>query len=166
MVVEFKKEHIKDIASAHLLSWKVAFKGILSQNVLSNLKSENFEKNWKIILTQKERANYIWLNQDGIGLGFISFGKPKDKNEEADFEIYGIYVHPSYWGKKIGFHLMEFGIESIRKINPFSKIILWTMEENKLSCNFYNRYGFIENGKYRMAERNNEPFKEIQFELK
>lgn len=165
MIVEFKNEHIKDIAQVQILSWKQAFDGILSQKILSNLKVESFEENWKKILTQSERENLIWLNEDEIGLGFISFGQPKDKDEKADFEVYGIYVHPNFWGRKIGYNLMKFGIESIWRTIPAAKIVLWTMKENNLSQNFYKRFGFRENGKYRMSQRNNESFKEIQFEI-
>lgn len=39
------------------------------------------------------------------------------------------------------------------------------MSENKLSRNFYNRYGFKENGEFRTSKRNNESFEEVQFEL-
>jgi ribosomal protein S18 acetylase RimI-like enzyme len=96
------------------------------------------------ILLQTERKNFIWLNDDNVGLGFISFGEPKDINESADIEIYGIYVHPNYWGRKIGYYLMNFGIDSIMKIYPTAKIVLWTMEDNMLRRNFYKRYGFKE----------------------
>jgi hypothetical protein len=56
MIVEFKKKYIIDIANAQVLSWKVAFKGILSQKILSNLKIENFIENWKkYYFKQKEK---------------------------------------------------------------------------------------------------------------
>jgi len=98
-----------------LCSLKKAFKGILSEKFLSGLLVENFAENWKKILTQKERGNYIWLNEKEEGLGFISLGKPKDKKERADFEIYGIYVHPEYWNRKIGYEIMKFTIDSIKQ---------------------------------------------------
>ena len=165
MIIEFKEDKINDIAKAQVLAWKKTFKGILSDKLLSNLIVEKFEENWKRILLQKERKNFIWLNEYEEGLGFISFGKPKDKNELADFEIYGIYVHPQYWKKGIGFKLMKYGINSMKKLNPSAKIVLWTMRGNKLSQSFYNRFGFSKNGESRTSKRNDETFEEVQFEI-
>ena len=105
------------------------------------------------------------MNDYKEGVGFISFGKPKDKNESADFEIYGIYVHPKYWGKGIGYKLMEFVMNSIKKLEPSGKIVLWTMEKNRLSQNFYYRFGFNKNGKSRTSKRNDDFFEEVQFEI-
>jgi len=165
MIVEFKKDKIKAIAKAQILAWQVAFKGILSEKILSNLAIEDFEENWKRILNQKERKNFIWLNENEEALGFISYGAPKDRNETADFEIYGIYVHPKHWKKRIGYKLMKFAISMLKNINPSARIILWTMRKNILSQNFYNQYGFSKNGEIRISKRSNESFEEVQFEI-
>jgi len=165
LIVEFTEDRVKEIAKAQVHAWKAAFKGILSEKLLSSLVIENFAENWKKILTQKERKNYIWLDESGEGVGFVSYGKPKMKNEIADFEIYGIYVHPKCWGKRIGYKLMDFAIDKLAELNPSAKIILWTMEQNELSKKFYHRFGFIENGKHRISKRNDESFEEIQFEI-
>ena len=165
MIIEFKEDKINDIAEAQVLAWKAAFEGILGEKVLSTLAVKKFAENWKRILDQKERKNYIWIDEFGKGLGFISFGKPKDKNESASIEIYGIYVHPDYWGKEIGYKLMVFAINSICQLKPSAKIVLWTMNKNKLSKKFYNRFGFRLNGNSRTSRRNDESFDEVQFEL-
>ena len=165
MIVEFKENQINNIAKAHLSAWKKGFEGILSKKMLSNLTIESFESNWRKILAEKERNNFIWLNEFKEGLGFISYGKPKDKNEIADFEIYGIYVHPKHWKKGIGYELMNYAINSIKQLNPSSKIVLWTLDKNKISQKFYSRFGFNQNEKRRMSSRKNETFEEVQFEM-
>jgi len=165
MIIEFKEDKISDIAKAQVFAWKKAFKGILSDKLLSNLVIEKFEENWRRILTQRERKNFIWLDEDEEGVGFISFGKPKDKNELADFEIYGIYVHPKYWEKGIGYKLMKHAMNFIKELDSSAKIVLWTMSKNKLSQNFYYRVGFNKNGKSRTSKRNDETFEEVQFEI-
>ena len=166
MIIELKEDRVNEIAEAQVCAWRKAFKGVLSEELLSSLVIENFAKNWQGILTQKERKNYIWLNEANEGVGFVSYGEPKSRNETADFEIYGIYVHPQYWGRGIGCELMNFAIESIAELNQSAKIILWTMNKNNLSKYFYYKFGFKENGKFRISERNKEHFKETQFELK
>jgi len=166
MIIELKADKINDIATAQVLAWRKAFEGILSEKLLSNLVIEEFVENWKWIILDKERKNFIWLNELQEGLGFISFGKPKDKNEPADFEIYGIYIHPIHWGKGIGHKLMTYALNSIKELKPSAKVVLWTMKMNKVSHKFYCRQGFNTNGENRVSIRSNETFKEIQFEYK
>lgn len=165
MITEFRENRIKEIAKAQLLAWRKAFSGILSEALLSKLLLEDFEENWKTILTQKERKNFIWVNEMDEGVGFVSYGSPKDSAEQADIEIYGIYVHPDHWAKAIGYQLMEYAVNTIRETSPSARIILWTMHDNQRSQKFYHRFGFRKNGKSRQSSRNNETFEEIQFEI-
>ncbi len=39
MIIEFKEDKIKEIAKAQVFAWKKTFKGILSEELLSNLKN-------------------------------------------------------------------------------------------------------------------------------
>lgn len=165
MIIEFKEDRVTEIAEAQVGAWQKAFKGILSDELLSGLAVAKFAENWTSILAQKERKNYIYVNEQNKGVGFISYGQPKDQEEAAHFEIYGIYVHPAYWGQGIGYQLMQFAIDAIVAFNPSVKIILWTMHENNLSKKFYKGFGFTETRKRRVSQRNEENFEEIQFEI-
>ncbi|MEM9829773.1 MAG: GNAT family N-acetyltransferase [Bacteroidota bacterium] len=124
MIVELEERHISDIAYAQVLAWKKAFKRILSDKNLASLQVEDFERNWKQIIQQTQRKNLVWLTEEGKAVGFVSFGKPKDKNESADLEIYGIYVHPDYWNQKVGFGLMKSATDYIQQHSMGSKVIL------------------------------------------
>lgn len=163
MVRKFTKEHISDVAEAQVLSWREAFQGILSDSLLTNLQVETFEANWINILRQEGRQNFIWTTPSNKAIGFISFGPPKKKQEDADFEIYGIYVHPNHWKQGIGNALLSFARKSIRQLNPTANIILWTMRKNKISHSFYLKNGFVLSGKSRNSQRNQEYFEEAQF---
>jgi len=164
MITKLQARHVRDIAKAQVYAWRIAFKGILSEALLSGLSIDAFEKKWRNRLTDTNTQYFIWLNESKEGVGFISFGAPKDEEETADFEIYGIYVHPGYWGKSIGHRLMAFGCSKMKESKPTAKIILWTMKDNTLSQRFYLRSGFAESGKKRISERYGETFEEVQFE--
>lgn len=163
-IVSFEDVHINDIANAQVRAWQEAFKGILSGDLLSSLEVADFENNWRKILTQKERKNYVWVNDASRALGFISFGKPKDSKESADFEVYGIYVHPEHWGKGLGYDLMKYAVGLMAQSSS-TRLILWTMFGNQESKIFYQRFGFMLSGATRISRRNSESFKEVQFEL-
>ncbi|MEM8968475.1 MAG: GNAT family N-acetyltransferase [Bacteroidota bacterium] len=164
MIVELEENRISDIAYAQMLAWQKAFSGILSEGLLASLKAEDFENIWKKIIQQAERKNLVWLNEEGKAFGFVSFGKPKDEKESADFEIYGIYVHPDHWNQKVGFKLMKSTTDYIHQHSPKSKVILWVMEKNQRSRKFYKQLGFLSNGSSRISMRNGEEFEEVQYE--
>lgn len=166
MIIGFTENYIEDIALVQLNSWKKAFKGILSDKQLQSLRIEDFSENWKIILRREGRSNYIWLNENKRGQGFVSYGKPLDGNERADFEIYGIYVDPIYWRNGIGYQLLRFAIDNLSNIKASSKTILWTMKRNELSQNFYKKFGFTESGESRISKRGDDEFEEIKLEYK
>ncbi|WKN42422.1 GNAT family N-acetyltransferase [Tunicatimonas pelagia] len=164
MIVELKERHISDVAYAQMLAWQKAFEGILSEELLVRLQAEDFESNWKKIIQQTERKNLVWLNEEDA-VGFVSFGEPKDEKESADFEIYGIYVHPNYWNRKVGFELMKAAIDRIQQYSPESTVVLWVMKENLRSRKFYERFGFSSNGLNRTSTRNSEAFEEVKYSL-
>lgn len=166
MIVEFQKEHINDIAEAQLLAWQKAFKGILSKNLLSRLTVNSFKQHWPSILKDTERRNMVWLNSRQQAVGFVAYGPPADNHEPANFELYGLYVHPEYWRRGIGSRLVEYAIAFIRVKHSPTTIVLWTMRENKVSRRFYERCGFKANGKERVSERYQSLFTEVQYEKK
>lgn len=101
MIAELTNEYIPNIAEAQVSAWQAAFKGILSDELLSDLIVEDFADNWRKIITQKERKNWIWVNEEDKAVGFVSFGKPKDEKESADFEIMEYMFIPNFGERKL-----------------------------------------------------------------
>lgn len=166
MIQELQEQHIPDIAEAHVEAWRVAFKDILSAELLQSLEVEDFRANWETIIQFKERKNYIYQVDQGKAVGFVSFGIPKDDQETADWEIYGIYVHPQYWGKGIGYALMKYALDQLKELRKGSEVVLWTMADNVRSTSFYTKYGFSKSKHSRTSSRNGESFIEIQYRMK
>lgn len=161
MIRYLESKYINDIATAHLLAWQKGFKNILSDQLLEKLRKEDFISNWEKILLRKGRTNLIFVEKEKA-VGFVSFGKPYE-DEEADMEIYGIYVHPDYWHQKIGYQLMKTAISKIKNEHLGPNVILWVMSKNIQSRNFYTRFGFSLTTEKRISTRNKEDFEEVKY---
>ncbi|NOV03926.1 GNAT family N-acetyltransferase [Paenibacillus planticolens] len=57
--------------------------------------------------------------------------------------IENVAVHPSFQGQGIGHELIEFGIESARKVK-FKEVCLYTNELMTENIKYYLKFGFIE----------------------
>ncbi len=166
MIVKLTSQHIPDIAKAQVLAWQKAFQGILSAATLNDLKIADFEANWRQIILQTQRTNYIWLTADQQAVGFVSFGPPKDPKETLPYEIYGIYVHPDFWHQKIGYELMKAAVDDLRTKDAKEAIMLWVMSQNEGSRRFYDRFGFTWDGATRTSKRLEDDFEEVRYVYK
>ena len=166
MVRTLVEKHIPDIALAQKLAWQKAFRGILSDRQLDELRVQDFAAGWQQIILRPERTNLIFhLPASGRAIGFLSYGPPYAANETATTEIYGLYVHPAYWGTGSGIALMDRAIIDIRSKRQGGAIILWVMEKNKRARRFYKKSGFRPTGHQRLANRNEEEFSEVKYQF-
>lgn len=158
-----KEDRINEVAIVQCESWKAAFKGILSDKLLDQLKVENFEKVWKEIIKKQARSNLI-IEEGKKVIGFVSFENDASAIKRRDGELIGMYVHPSYWRLGAGTLLLKQAFSRM-KAGGFEKIFLWTMKRNEISCKFYEKSGFRISGEERRSERNGESFQEVRYEM-
>lgn len=138
------KDDIKNQALVHSLSFRKAYKGIIPDSFLDNFTIEkrekyftdNYEK-YKDTFTIKEHETLI---------GFSTIGKNRD-NDKGDSvgEVWGIYIHSDYWGKRYGSRLFDFVISELKK-RGYKEITLWVLEKNQKARTFYEKKGFLFDG--------------------
>jgi len=161
MIQTLTEKYIADIASAHVTAWQKAFRGILSDEQLENLKVKDFIDGWKQNISKPGRTNLIWVTEDDQAVGFVAFGEPDDEHTESRAEIYGIYVHPDYWKKGIGYKLM---LDAVSKQESSNGVFLWVMTKNEASRKFYQRFGFVPTNETRVSSRNGDQFEEVKYQ--
>ncbi len=127
-------------------SWKAAFRDILSAEVLE--RCTNLDK--AIVM-------YKGLLERKIGNGYLlkAEGKPHaiawwSATREADMPEYAelICIHslPDKWRKGYGSKLMDRVLKDISEAR-YRKVMLWVFEKNIRARRFYEKYGFVVNGK-------------------
>lgn len=131
---------VKDLSYIHALSWKTAYKGIVPQEYLDNLKNDfwvsSFEK-W--ISDYTIIAKLVYVGNEAIGC--IAYGKSRDVSLPDWGEIISLYVLPEYFGRGFGKALIVSAINDMHQIG-FKNIYLWVLEENLQAQKFYNKNGF------------------------
>jgi len=134
-------EDAKALGYIHSQSWKVAYKGIIPDNVLDNITEEKREKYFlKALSENREEDALIFKNNVPVGLTCI--GRCRDEDKDSSYgEIWGIYILPTYWNQGIGIELMNWGMGQL-KIKGYSKATLWVLEENYNARKFYEKVGF------------------------
>lgn len=140
------KNDARLLGEIHSASWKVAYKGIVPDEVLSNITVDKRESYFEKALTEgwEEDAIFFKGNQ---AVGLICIGKCRD-SDKTDYygEIWGIYLLPAYWGQGIGAKLMEWGITEL-KMRNYKRVTLWVLEDNINARYFYEKKGFKHDGK-------------------
>jgi len=136
-------EDAHQIARIHIQTWQRAYAGIVNDAYLQSLSIEDRTSRWREILSKDTESNFIVEDEDEVA-GWISFGKSRDEDARAG-EIYGIYVHPDYWGRGFGRELMAAAEDDLRE-QKFKMITLWVLELNERSRYFYSKAGYSFDG--------------------
>ena len=104
MTVSIRKATIMDsevISRIHASSWKAAYKGIVPQRYLDELKDDFWVDAFQSWLSKNLiTAKLIYENE--IPVGCIAYGKSRDERFSKWGEIVSIYVLPEYCSKGYG----------------------------------------------------------------
>ena len=134
-------EDAKTISNIYALSWKSAYKGIVPQKYLDELKCNFWVssfQNWinNNILT----AQIIYENE--LPVGCIAYGKARDVKFANWGEIVSIYLLPDHFRKGYGQKLLQTALIDMR-IKGYENCYLWVLKENSNARKFYEMNGFI-----------------------
>ena len=72
-------------------------------------------------------------------VGFAVYGSSRDEDLVNAGEIVAIYVLSDYYGRKIGYRLMN---EAFSRLSEYNTVFLWVFEKNERAIRFYQKYGF------------------------
>lgn len=134
------------LGNIHALSWQKAYKDILPKAFLEKVTVENRTKYFMKALSENKEEDLIIYDKDEA-LGFATIGECRDKDfDETYGEIWGIYMHPDYYGRGYGTELMKCCINELKN-RGYLKITLWVLEDNKNAISFYEKQGFKKEGK-------------------
>ena len=146
MDIEIKKmqtdEEKKGKAFVHWRSWHTAYPGLVNREYLDNLTLEKCEE-----IAFKWPDNILVAKNKEQVIGFIGYGKSKENTNTG--EIFALYVLPEYCGKGIGSKLMQSGLDLLRM---YPQVYVWLLKENKKAFRFYQKCGFMPDGKEKMSE--------------
>ena len=145
------------IAEIHVLGWQCAYKGIVSDEYLFKTISVNKRiKYFKKAIEENLEETYVY-DDTGLIKAFMTIGKSRNEDKKKAFELWGLYVEPLLKGQGIGTEMIKY-CEKCAIEREYKEIILWVFKKNEKSRKFYEKMGYLSDGKEEMIEY----FKELE----
>ncbi len=137
------------IAGINTASWRAAYAGVLSDEVLADLAPEGLEPLWRAyIVTADLPDERLWVVGEPLVFGYARTGPSRDDDEALRLtgEIYGLYVDPPAWHRGAGRALMGHIVEDFAA-RGFEHATLWVAALNERARGFYERMGWVPDGR-------------------
>lgn len=129
-----------EIGEAHAEAWSAAYSNLLGAEFLTSAVRERYER-WTPSLLED-------LTQDGSRIlvvttsrrvaGFAHVGVASDA--PAVGEVFGFYLHPTYWGTSAAVRLHEGAVAALAE-RGVRQAHLWTHQGAERARRFYKRNG-------------------------
>jgi ribosomal protein S18 acetylase RimI-like enzyme len=129
-------EDAEAVARVQIASWRGAYAHLFSQEQFEGISLAERTAFWR-------RYTPLVADVDGEVVGFVAVGPAHD--DDADGEVYAIYVRPDRWDTGVGWELMQAGEERLRELGH-SSVVLWVFEDNPRARRFYKRSGWAADG--------------------
>ena len=142
MIRPGRPEDAEAVARVQIQTWQAAYAHALPREQLMRLSADDRVDMWR-------RLPPVVAEVHGEVVGFVSVGASRD--EDADGELYAIYVHPTHWGTGVGRALIERGEEQLRDLGH-SEAVLWVLDDNPRARRFYEVAGWSADGSKRDIE--------------
>ena len=134
-----------DMAEVHMRSWEAAYKDIIPSDYIRE-KNAGRPALWEKILCSDNTTQYI-IKKDGKTAGMLGMGASRDDDVSKDtYELMGLYLLPEYFRQGIGTQAMEFAFAKARSLE-MKIMTVWLLEENLNAKMFYEKFGFVADGK-------------------
>ena len=160
MIREANIRDAERIAEIDAAGSRYAYEHILPEEQLSGLSAQARLPVCTRWLT--ERLFDVYVYEDGTGnvLGMMGTGMCEDEDKHDAFELHFIYVDPCHVRKGIGSELLRF-FEQKGSERGCTESVVWVLEENIIGRSFYDKHGYIPDGKDKIFMRWNK--REIRY---
>ena len=118
----------------HCTAWQEAYRGIVCDRYLDTMTVEA-----TTVRARKFPENTLVAKDKDKVVGFAVYSPSRDEDLPDAGEVDAIYVLSEYYGRKVGYRLMN---EAISRLSEFDTIFVWVLEKNERAIRFYHRYGF------------------------
>lgn len=152
------------IATIHVKTWQYAYNGQIPSKYLDNLSVEQRTISWKKHLEEpKEKAYTLVIERNKYVVGWCSLGVNRDDDLSPEVgELYAIYMHPDSIGKGLGTQLIEYAL-NILKQDGYKKATLWVLTTNDKTRKFYEKNGWVIEGKTKVDKRDGFDLQETRY---
>jgi GNAT superfamily N-acetyltransferase len=132
-------------ARVHVRSWQAAYRTLLPDEYLDNLRPEDRAPHYDFATTDPTKPRTIVATEAPAILGFATTMPPHPANLPGYGELAALYVDPDHWQKGIGVQLISAARQALRQ-QGFTHALLWVLAGNLRADRFYRNDGWIPDG--------------------
>jgi ribosomal protein S18 acetylase RimI-like enzyme len=155
----------ENIARIHVATWQAAYRGLMPDAVLDNLRVEKRASFWQTHLSSQPLQTFV-AEFNGSIIGFCDLvpSRDKDSNPKTVAEIVAIYIHPNHWRHGAGRALCHRALEMARR-EHFTAVTLWSLGSNIAARKFYEAMGFRLDGATKFETIGNHELHQVRFRI-
>jgi len=130
------------IARLHLDNWRIAYRGIVPDDLLDAITVESRQDHWERVLAAPDGAEFVSVAEDIDGhlLGIASGGPELGGDSHYRGELYVLHVRPDAQGQGVGRALMRAVAERLAA-DGITTLLVWMLRENRPARHFYAALG-------------------------
>jgi GNAT superfamily N-acetyltransferase len=144
-------EDVEAIADVHVRSWQWAYAGLLPDDLLAGLRTEDRVPQWQRRVESGDPGRALLLaDVAGAVVGFVAVGAGREQVGGPEVgELMAIYVVPEVAGDGTGRVLHDAGVAWLTD-RGFPLARLWVLSANARARHFYERCGWRPDGQTRV----------------
>lgn len=151
------------VAQAHVRSWQVGYRGLISQGYLDALRPEDRARRYGFDRMPLD-GPFTQVAVDGETVcGHVTTGLSRDDDLRGQGEIWAIYVDPARWGTGIGRRLLAAGCAQLLG-QGLDAACLWVLDGNVRARRFYESAGWRWRGTRRTDTIGDDEVHEVRYE--
>lgn len=154
------------IAEVHVRCWKVAYRGLLPQDLLDSLDPQQRVRRGEATLEQggwPAGGTLIAEEADRL-VGFAKLCPTRDDDQDPATvgEVASFYVSPEVWGQGVGRALMANSSETFVAAG-FLTASLWVLDSNARAIGFYEALGWRDDGAVKDDVMGGAPIRDLRY---
>jgi ribosomal protein S18 acetylase RimI-like enzyme len=151
------------VAHIHVESWKVAYRGIMPDEVIARTDLAYRTRFWADRIATREWPVCV-IEEGGELVAFCQMVPSPDPDDDPKTvgHITSIHALPHLRGRGYGRALLDHAFAEFRR-RGFREVTLWVLEENASARRFYERLGFREDGGRKTYPRTDVP--EVRYRI-
>ena len=133
-----RPEDANDLSGVFDETWREAYQGILPAIALERMISRRGPRWW--LQTIGRGRPLVVLDVGDNVVGYVAYGRCRDRSLPADGEIDELYLSPQYQGLGFGKRLFK-AVRNDLEDRGAKRVAVWSLSDNERACAFYRRMG-------------------------
>lgn len=133
-----RQEDACDLSKVFDATWREAYQGILPAIVLERMIGRRGPRWWQSTIGRGRPLVVLDVGESVVG--YVSYGRCRDRSLPADGEVDELYLAPEYQGLGFGKRMFK-AVRNDLDDRGAKRVAVWCLTDNERACAFYRHLG-------------------------